>query len=119
MNPTKAVKLNANLKKEYVMKVSRMTLTPLKLKAIRAYFTVTIGAIRMREFKLIKSSNSGKWHIAFPDEEFTNKNGKSARALIVEITDPKINDAILELALAEYEVQKEIANANAIACEAP
>ena len=110
MNQIGTIKLNANSKKEYIMKVSNMIVTSPELKAIRAFFTVTLGCIQMRDFKLIKSSHNGKYRVAGPDKIHTNRNIDTF-CNVVKILDPKVNDMILELALKEY---KEIANVNTI-----
>lgn len=110
MNQT-TVKLNANLKKEFVMKISHMILTPPEQINILAYFTLTIGSIQTRHWKL-KRNNNNNYYITPPSKAFNNTKGNSEYEPVVIILDPKIKDKVLELALIECEVQKEIANAN-------
>jgi hypothetical protein len=89
-----------------------MNITRMKLNSpdtnICAYFVLTIGVLRLRNFKLIKSRHNGKYKIVSPNKQFTNRNGVIEHYPLIEITNPEINAKILKLALKEYEIQKEI-----------
>lgn len=95
------------------MKVSRMKLAPPDMKNVCAYFVLTIGILRLRNFKLVQSRHNGKYTIKSPGKQFTNSYGVIEHYPLIEITNPDINAKILKLALAEYEIQKEVSsNAN-------
>lgn len=83
-----------------------MKIAPPELKTVRAFFFLTIGTIRMKNWKLTQNANNGEYHVSSPCEVFKNKNGNTQYESLIEISNPKIKDEILKLALEEYNLLK-------------
>jgi len=97
------VSLHPNIANKYIMKIHNMKLTH-DLKSIRAFFTLTIGALQLRSWKL-KQDEDNVYSITSPGKEFINE-GKTEYESLIHILDPELKLSILKLALRQYNMLK-------------
>lgn len=68
---------------------------------IKAFFSVDLGPLTIRDVKLIEGNDGGLW-AAMPSKEYTNKQGEKKWAGVVQVTNQALMDKISELGCKAY-----------------
>lgn len=82
------------------MKVLNLFKLPGTGGKIKAFFTIDLGPLTIRDVKLIESEN-GLW-AAMPSKEYTDKRGEKKWAGVVQVSNQGLMDKISELGRKAY-----------------